>query len=192
MSQLASTFPGARALIHSGIHLSLPHPLSLSLSPSHVVYKHTGVVRGVLCEVRECGEREAEQRLIAPWTHPLDMPDHALNKARPHPLSIPLFSLSLSQILSPLLHLISSFPLLHELLNSELSTSNTASTLISWLLGNQKESSLPQTSSLDQLVRARIISIATSSLDSLLLLQDRYNILDVLLRQQAAAAMENG
>ena len=42
------------------------------------------MLAGVLEEVRECGGR-GEERLAAPWTHPLDSPDLALHKVHVPP-----------------------------------------------------------------------------------------------------------
>ena len=82
---------------------------------------------------------------------------------------------------------------MYELLNSDLSTLETTPTLVSWLLQSNSHASLPQRSSLEeQLIISRVISIVTTSLDTLILLEDKYNLLETLLQQQRAASMENG
>ena len=44
----------------------------------------------------------------------------------------------------------------------------------------------------NHLVGLRVVSMVTTSLDTLLLLQDKFNLMEVLLGQQRAVAMENG
>ena len=82
---------------------------------------------------------------------------------------------------------------MYELLNSDLSTSDTTPTLILWLLGNESGTSSTQRSSLeDQLIRLKVISIVTTSLDTLVLLEDKYSLLETLLYQHKNLALENG
>ena len=113
--------------------------------------------------------------LITPWTHPLDITDHAHNK-----------------IIIKLLNTISNYPVMCELLNSDLSTTPT---LILRLFGNLITSGLsPQKSLLgypeNHIIGARVISMVTTSLDTLLLLQQKCNLTDLLLRQQRMVTME--
>ena len=181
-------------------------------------YVCVGMLSGVLEQVKECGGRE-EERLTAPWTHPLDSSDPPINKVGvthhryflvqcKTPWFCDLFCYCFSsfsrtlifmvsnlntpspQALSRLLNIISHFPVMHQLLNSDLCTSETTPTLISWLIGNDTRTS-PQRSSLEHQLM-RVISMVTTSLDTLILLEDKYSLLQTLLQQQKALSVDNG
>jgi hypothetical protein len=122
--------------------------------------------------------------MVSPWTHPLDTTDHTLHKS-----------------LISLLNVISNFPVMYQLLNSEPSTSKTTPTMLTRLLshlvlsdpsepGDKQESLIGHLE--NHLVGLRVVSMVTTSLDTLLLLQDKFNLMEVLLGQQRAVAMENG
>ena len=87
---------------------------------------------------------------------------------------------------------------MYELLTSELSASKTTPTTLAGLLDHlvlndsaDKEASLIGYLE-NRLVGLRIVSVVTTCLDNLLLLQDKFNLTEVLLGQQRAVAMENG
>ena len=102
------------------------------------------------------------------------------------------------QSLISLLNVISNFPVMYELLNSELSASKTTPTTLAGLLDHLMltDSADKRTSLLgyheNHLVGLRVVSVVTTCLDNLLLMQDKFNLTEVLLGQQRAVAMENG
>ena len=92
-----------------------------------------------------------------------------------------------TQLLTALLNVITNFPVMYELLNSDLSTSETTPT--SRLLDHMMLSPRYPES---QLISSRVVSMVMTSLDTLILLQDKYDLTERLLGQQRAVAMDNG
>ena len=167
----------------------------------------------LLSELWEVVEGEGEgrdARLVAPWTHPLDPTDHALHKVAPR--SLALYSgcgtaccivyiqylLPSLQSLIGLLSVLSNFPLFYQLLSSEVSSSETTPTSLDQLLDRLVliDSAHKQRALLgypeSHLVGLRVVSVVTTSLDSLLLLQQKYGFLDTLLALQREGSMETG
>ena len=102
-----------------------------------------------------------------------------------------------NKALTQLLNIISNFPVMYELLTSDLSTPETTPSLITRLFGNLKTADLsPQELLLgypeNHIISARVISVVTTSLNTLLLLQQKFNLTDMLLRQQKMVATETG
>ena len=87
---------------------------------------------------------------------------------------------------------------MYKLLNSEPSTVKTTPLLLARMLDHlvltgpfEQHGCLPGYLE-NHLVGLRVVSVVTTSLDSLLLLQDKFSLQEVLLRQQRAVTTENG